>query len=293
VGNFIIAALIIFVYYFTGRTKYIRLKSFLWYLPAIIILFLVLITSYFVAGISPEYPYLPTSGPLDPLGRIYIIIGLATSLLYLLKEYFKSTGFKRWQLKYFIIAISIHAGAGVILVGIIPLFYKRFIFYFSEYTTAILPILTTILITYAILKRQLFEIRIILTEILVGVITIILLFQAFLSETLPAKILGFITFSAFLFVGYLLIRATQREIQRKEEAERLAQELKKLNETLEDKVKARTQELEKSYQEIKTRKEELEKFYNLTIGRELKMVQLKKEIQELKKRLGEKNEKSN
>lgn len=51
----------------------------------------------------------------------------------------------------------------------------------------------------------------------------------------------------------------------------------------------RTKELEKSYQEIKKRKDELERFYNLTVGRELKMVELKKEIQELKEKLAEKD----
>jgi len=287
VSNFIIAALITFVYYFTGRTKYIRLKIFLWYLPAIIIFFFALATPYFIAGISPGYPYPRILGPLDPLGRTYIIIGLAISLFYLLREYFKSTGFKRWQLKYFILAISIHAGAGIILAGAIPLLYPKFFYDVLGDFPALFSIPTTILITYAIFKKQLFAMRFILTEILIGVIAIILLLQTLIAQTLQAKILGFIILFSFLFVGYLLVRATQKEIQRKEEAERLTQELKELNKTLEDRVKERTQELEKSYQEIKARKEKLEKFYNLTVGRELKMIELKKEIQELKKKLGE------
>ena len=38
-----------------------------------------------------------------------------------------------------------------------------------------------------------------------------------------------------------------------------------------------------SYSEIEKRKADLEKFYKLTVGRELKMIELKKEIERLKK----------
>lgn len=54
------------------------------------------------------------------------------------------------------------------------------------------------------------------------------------------------------------------------------EELKKLTESLEVKIKERTKELQK-------RLNELERFQRLTIGRELRMIGLKKEIKELKK----------
>jgi len=41
------------------------------------------------------------------------------------------------------------------------------------------------------------------------------------------------------------------------------------------------------YSEIKKRKEELERFYRLTVGREMKMVELKKKNLELEQRLRE------
>lgn len=55
-------------------------------------------------------------------------------------------------------------------------------------------------------------------------------------------------------------------------------QLEELVESLEDQVKARTQELQKKI-------EELEKFHQIAIGRELKMIELKKEIEKLKKEL--------
>ena len=53
-------------------------------------------------------------------------------------------------------------------------------------------------------------------------------------------------------------------------------ELKALQENLEEKIRERTKELQK-------RVEELEKFHQLTVGRELKMVELKKKIKEFEK----------
>jgi len=139
---------------------------------------------------------------------------------------------------------------------------------------------------YNFIKHKLFKvktIKIILTEILVIIIVLFLLIQGLLAATFTNKILSFIILISFLSVSYLLIRATQEEIKRKIQAERLAQELKDFNKTLEERVDQRTKELKKSYDEIKKRTEELERFYNLTVGRELKILELKKQIKDLKK----------
>jgi len=53
-------------------------------------------------------------------------------------------------------------------------------------------------------------------------------------------------------------------------------EIKKFQESLEEKVEERTQELQKKVKE-------LERFYKLAVDRELKMIELKKEIKKIKK----------
>jgi len=52
-------------------------------------------------------------------------------------------------------------------------------------------------------------------------------------------------------------------------------ELEELTETLDEKVKKRTAELQK-------RINELERFHKVTVGRELKMIELKKELKKIK-----------
>jgi len=68
------------------------------------------------------------------------------------------------------------------------------------------------------------------------------------------------------------VRARTRELQE------LAQQLEQLNKELEEKVKERTRELQK-------RVEELEKFHKLTVGRELKMREMKQKIEEMEKEI--------
>lgn len=63
-------------------------------------------------------------------------------------------------------------------------------------------------------------------------------------------------------------------------------ELEELNKTLDDKVKERTHELETAKEELQKKLTELEKWYQLTVGRELRMKELKDEVEKLKKELG-------
>jgi hypothetical protein len=78
------------------------------------------------------------------------------------------------------------------------------------------------------------------------------------------------------------------------------EELKEAKSVLEIKVKARTRELEEERasleekvkertRELQERLAELERFHKLTVGRELKMMELKKEIETLKKELEKKS----
>ncbi len=272
-------ALLTFVYYFTDKVKYIKLKILFWYILAIATVILALITDYFVIAISSGHPYKLTLGILDPFARTgFIIVGGIMGFYYLFRGYLESQGLKRQQLKYFLVIAAVFVVEKIITLGILPL-YSRENIYFFDIADDIIAFFPAFLFVYIVLsKKMVFEMKVILTEILVGVTALILFVQAFLFQGVASKILGFVIFIFFLFAGYLLIKTTRKEIQRKEEVEKLAKELEGFNQTLEGKIKERTKDLEKSYQEIKTKQEELENFYNLAVERELKMVELKKEI---------------
>ncbi len=268
-----------FIHYFTDNIKHIKLKILFWYIPSVAIALLAFTTDYFVLTVSSNV----IEGPLDPFGRVYfVIVGLPLGLYYLIKGYLSSQGLKRRQLKYVVVVAIVLVGEKVMTLGILPVLSPAYdlIYYIIDDIITVLAIFSTIYMV--VFKKMIFEMKIILTEILVGAIALILFVRAFLSQSVASKVLGFTTFFFFLFAGYLLIKTTGKEIKRKEEVEKLAKELEGLNQSLEQKVKERTKDLEKSYQEIKGRKEDLERFYNLAVGRELKMADLKKETEKLK-----------
>ncbi len=62
------------------------------------------------------------------------------------------------------------------------------------------------------------------------------------------------------------------------------EELEELTKTLDKRVDQRTKELGESEKILQNRVNELEKLHKLTIGRELKMLELKKEIKILKEK---------
>lgn len=82
-------------------------------------------------------------------------------------------------------------------------------------------------------------------------------------------------------VGKVVVAKDMREI------ERLIDELEEARENLEEKIKEKTRELEESKNELLLRLEELERWRKVTVGREEKMIQLKKEIEKLREKLRE------
>jgi len=175
------------------------------------------------------------------------------------------------QLGYILTGISLNGLFIIVASFILPLFG----FYaWSSILDSPSSLFLIAFSTVAITRYRLFEIKVILTEVLVSIMALLLLFLPFVMETIQLIALTVGLFLAFCFCGYLLIKGAIREAKQKD--------------VLEQKVAERTADLEKAKNlaeqqtaEVTARKEELERFYRLTVGRELKMVELKKKIKDL------------
>ncbi len=88
-------------------------------------------------------------------------------------------------------------------------------------------IIFSIFVTVAIAKHHLFQIKVVLVELFVVVIALILLVQAWVNEILWLKVLNSSVFILFCMFGYYLIRATIDEIIRREQIEKISQDLEK------------------------------------------------------------------
>ena len=205
-------------------------------------------------------------GVLFPLYSVYLFGILAFIAYILVSGYYKIEGIKKIQISYVLIGAALYT----IIVLTVNLILPRFgIFQFMALdspSSLILLIFTAL----AIVKYHLFGIKLILTEILIGVMGIILVILPFLMETIQLKILTAGIFLLFCVIGYLLIRYTYRELKTKE--------------ILEEKVEERTKEIEK-------RKEELERILKAVVGRELRMIELKEEIKKKSEKIKELEEK--
>lgn len=103
-----------------------------------------------------------------------------------------------------------------------------------------------------------------------------------------------VTVLGFGFFTLKLIEANYREEQVRKELEETrrvlelraqakTKELEELTRILDEKVRIRTEELEAKTKELQSKLEDLEKLQKLAVGREMKMIELKSEIQRLKK----------
>lgn len=170
-------------------------------------------TSYYIKSVKPvlSFPYWPQAGPLYTCFLIFGYLGLIGYGIYqLLRVRKTAVGDKKAQIDYIILAsfIGFLGGAtNFILMYGISLFPP-----FGEPLVA----LYIVILTLAITRYHLFNIRVIITELLVGVIAIMLLIQFFTAPTLTLKIASFILFVLFIIVGSLLIQSVLREIEYRE-----------------------------------------------------------------------------
>ncbi len=109
---------------------------------------------------------------------------------------------------------------------------------------------------------------------------------------------GMVVILLLVLLGVVIRAGSKKIFQREKELREKAEELEEMKEVLEIKVKARTKELKELNNELeeevkrRTKKlrdkvRDLEKFRRITVGRELKMVELKKQLRKTREELQE------
>jgi signal transduction histidine kinase len=182
-----------------------------------------LTTNYFINGFYEYFwGFYPKAGFLHPFYLLLLSV-LTVRALYLLFSFLKKNKrthpIKYHQAKYILLALIFYIFASsdfLVNYGV------------EFYPSGFLFILLFLGITaYAIVKHYLFGIKVILTELLVAVIGVILLFQALISEGIWNQVLSWSIFVLFGISGYYLIKATIKEIERREQIEKMDKELRK------------------------------------------------------------------
>lgn len=202
-------------------------------------------------------------GPLAPLFHVTFFGFWGAGLIVFFRKLLRSSGEDKANLTFMLVAMSV----SVLPISVITILLPSLGIFTYGWLGAITSVAWVAVLAYSIIKRHGMNVRAVLAEIFVLAAGIILFVNIFVggsdgTENLisPETVLRTIIFIAFFVVGYLLIVNILKESEQKEKIERLNKELGALNTKLEEKVEARTKELNVSKKHIEIILE------NLTIG---------------------------
>lgn len=161
IGYFTPFFFVLFILTFKN-TKHLIIKALFYFIPLPILLYLALFTNLVIYNLDVTvFPSTSSTGPLDFLGRIYLLILLSVGIINLIKTYKRSEGFQKIQLKYFLLGVIIYILIGTVTVGILPLIIpeKPIVSFITEFAS-FASIFWVGLSAYAVLRYRLMDIRI-------------------------------------------------------------------------------------------------------------------------------------
>ena len=150
-------------------------------------------------------------------GILYYLFSFSFLLLmaaWIIKKYFVLPIQEKQKTQYFLIGIFLWFLFNIVFNIFTPIILDTTRYqHFGDYSIIFLLGFTA----FAIVRRQLFGIKVVLTALLVALISILLLLNTILfTESIPFQILKGVIFIIFLFFGYYLIKSVQTEIKQKE-----------------------------------------------------------------------------
>jgi signal transduction histidine kinase len=198
----------------------ILITGFSFFLLSFSDLIILNIKKVYIGGFEGE------AGPIFPLYFAYIGGTLVFIMYLLFSEYFKATGTKKLQISYVIIGAILYITVALLVNFILPLL-GIFKFVALDTPSSLFLVFFTVL---AITRYHLFGVRVILTELLVGLMGLILFLQVIFAQNWQWRISSFSTFLLFLIFAFYLVKSVHEEEKRREEAEKLAQKESELRE---------------------------------------------------------------
>ncbi|MBI4135157.1 hypothetical protein HY477_00250 [Candidatus Uhrbacteria bacterium] len=148
----------------------------------------------------------------------YFVVAVIISHYWLIRAFLSSKEPRKTQILYVLL------GAGFGFLGGTPSFFPVFKIDLYPILNFSVPLFATFA-AIGVFRYQLLRIKVIATEIVVFLIFAVLFFELFFSKNLFEVILRSSVLVLFLYFGYLLVRSVINEVKRREEMERLKNEL--------------------------------------------------------------------
>ena len=230
---FLAAAVLIPIFFFHFVTVFTkdkvhtrRLLVFAGYVIGVIFI-LFSFTDFFLAGVSERlsFPFWPVPGQLFPLFLATWLFYVVYSFYILFFSYKKSEGETKLQLYLLLLGLSIGFSGGITN-------------YFLWYEIPIPPVgnimvsFYVILVSYAIIKHKLFNIKVIFAELSVLLLWIATLIRTVLSDGLADLLLNGVYLGFVTLFGIFVIYNVRNEVAQRTEIEKLMSGLARANRRL-------------------------------------------------------------
>ncbi len=248
VNLFLISAFYFYVIYFLKK-EYPILRKIV-FVFGISLFSLSLFTGFTTKGTTlKSWGWEAILGPGNILFYSYSMIVALIVVGLLIREFFRFEKERKLKILYFLIGTFLFVSFNAVFNIVVPMVSNSIKYqYLGDYSAVFLLGFTA----YAVVKRQLFGVKIILTKILIGAITILLLFNVADSSTLFEYIWRSALFMAFLFFGYLLVRSINRDLVKQKQLEKLTGKLARANRKLEMLDKAKSEFISIASHQLRT-----------------------------------------
>lgn len=201
-----------------GRFKELRWWVASGYIQALFFLYF-LQSSLFIRGVVPRggFQFWPVPGVLYDFFILLSWTYIIAAVVLLFRKRRSLIGTEQARITYILIGTFIGFIGG----------YTNYFLFFNIPVPPFGNIGTSIymaLVAYAILRHQLFNMKVIATELLIFSLWLFLFVRMLLENTLNAQLGDLALLLVTLIIGMLLIRSVDREVEQREEIERLSNE---------------------------------------------------------------------
>ena len=168
-------------------------------------------------------------GPLYYFLFGYFVLYLGLAFVNFWRTYRNSNSLQKGQILYLVAGLIFAVTIGISTNLILPLLGQTQV---SVLGPSFSILILSIFFAYSIFKHYLFNIRLIATEFLTGLIVFILFIRIFVSKSIFEFSINISIFLLSALFSLLLIRSTFREIKHREELEKITEKLAVANEEL-------------------------------------------------------------
>lgn len=171
---------------------------------------------------------------------VQFITYILTAVILLIRKYTQSSGHQRIKLQLLLIGVIILTIFGTITNFLIPVIFANF------QTSNVGPLLSLFVFgftAYAIVLHNLFNIKVIATQVMTIILWILLFIKIFVSNSTTEILLNSLVFALAFIFGILLIKSVINEVRQKEQLQELSERLKALDKQKDEFVSMAAHEL--------------------------------------------------